>query len=169
MAIEMPKSRSVEVNVSLYSSGSNKSQRRADKNGYLEINDHSLHHLEFTPSYLKQDGQVLYKKAHNIKFVLPEGDLTFCDLGDDRNPGFTWTGRWLGNDPDRIFANINRSDDGKSISMQNNHYFPASEPNHTCGHWHYQLFAFNSSGDIYGIPWTSCNGPADSNPSIKNR
>lgn len=169
MPIKMPENKTTEVNVSLYSSGGNNSQRRAEKNGYLEIRERSSHHLEFTPNVLKENGVVLFKKPHEIKFVLTEGDLTFCDLGDDRNPGFIWTGRWLGNDPGQIFDNIKRSDDGKSISMKNNHFVPESEPNHTCGHWHYQLFACNSSGDIYGIPWTSCNGSADSNPSIRNR
>jgi len=153
----------IEVAIDLYTAGNDNSQKRATKNGFLDIKDKSLHHLEFDNNHsgYPPDSPDL---PHIIQFKLAPPDLTFCALDDDKTPGFIWIGAHPG-----AIMDVTRDPSGRVITILNHHRASHPSPNHTSGHWHYQLFAKSPSDDIYGIPWTSCNGPGDSNPSIKNR
>ncbi|HWU78013.1 MAG TPA: hypothetical protein VN043_16060, partial [Rhodanobacter sp.] len=133
---------------------------RAEKNGYLNIKKRECYKLSFMPNMIG----ISYQGPHVIVFEVVEPGLKFCDLDDESTPGFIW----IGKNPGAIM-DIEMKDNGRLIHVMNHHTTSHPDPNHTCGEWHYQLFAKNLSGDIYGIPWTSCNGPSDSNPSIKNR
>ena len=154
------------VVIDLYSPGENKSQKRANKSGFLDVRDRSLYHLEMPANALRSGPAAdtyTYAGPHIIEFVLGDDKLVFCALEDEHTPGFIW----LGENPGEIM-DITTGKDGKSIVIINKHSTPRHLTNHTCGHWHYQLFAKNAHDDIYGIPWTSCNGRGSSNPSIKN-
>ena len=145
------------IDLYLYSTEKDKS-KRASKDGYLEIRDPNCYHIQFEQS-VRRDA---YGNAtgpgepHEIAFVLNDAGLHFCSLDDERNPGIIW----IGQDPGFVMVPYTN---GNVLHITNRHF-----RDDTRGHWHYQLFAQNDRGDIYGIPWTSCNGRGDSNPSIKN-
>lgn len=146
----------VNIDVTLYQAGGRNSASRAGKNGFLDIPNRDHHHLEI-PAFPVP--------VHNIQFHLKPADLTFCALDDEKTPGLIWVGGDPGNIMDVVML-----PGGHVIMIINKHFAPPGQQAHSYGHWHYQLFAQNNAGDIYGIPWTSCNGggPASANPSIKN-
>ena len=149
-----------EVEVELYSIGKDKSQKRAEADGYLDIKNRDLFHLNF-PASVYPD--MTPEAPHLIRFFLNDANLAFCGIDDVNTPGFLW----LGDNPGGIMQFGPEGD--HCIVVINRHHRPSNLPNHTCGHWYYQLFAKNiHNGNIYGIPWTSCNGSASANPSIKN-
>lgn len=150
----------IKVDVDLYSSGSASSQPGTKKNGYLSIKKRELCELTFAPNVIGES----YQGHHLIVFEMTDDELKFCDLEDQTAPGFMW----IGNSPGPIM-DVERKDNGRLIHLRNHHAKTHPHPDHTCGHWYYQLSAKNVHGDVYSIPLTSSNGPGDANPSIKNR
>lgn len=149
----------IKVDLDLYSTDNYNSRKRAEKNGYLNIKKRDCHNLQFRPNCIGTQ----YQGPHQIVFELVEPGLKFCGLEDESTPGFIW----IGSNPGPVM-DIEMKDNGRLIWINNHHKKSRPDSDHTSGEWHYQLFAKNVDGDIYGIPWTSCNGRGSSNPSIKN-
>lgn len=130
--------------------------------GFLDISDSNKRKLLFDAD--PNNSRKIHFQIDNSRNTLIFPPLSFCAMDNENNPGFIW----IGKTPKESIFSIARTSDTE-ITVTNKHFKRASETDHTCGEWFYQIFAQDKAGKIFGMPWTTCNGPGDSNPSIRNK
>lgn len=121
------------------------------KNGFLD--------METPNRTLELD--VDAENRHYIEFRLSGESLSFCSISHATHPAF----KWIGTPPGNFITSPSTDPNNRKRMYLNNHH----TGDESKGTWHYQIFAEDSEGNIFGIPLTTSNGPGDANPSIKNR